>query len=226
LGGEQMEKKKVTLVGYGDSITMCLQLREEERWPYKVQQALSRIFPKHEITVINSGVGGNTSREGLARIDQDVVVHHPNYVLVEFGGNDATESPDRHVTPEEYTANLETIRSVLAEKTRAQVFLLTFPPVIDEIHGWGPSVFYKAAGGVDRYIEQYRQRTRKFAARHHLPLIDIDQRLRTTIDKTKEPVSPCIMTDGIHLTPEGSQLVADEVLRFLQKTIRDDLVIS
>lgn len=56
--------------------------------------------------MINSGVGGNTSREALDRIGKDVLVYRPDLVMVEFGGNDATPDPNREVSPDEFEENL------------------------------------------------------------------------------------------------------------------------
>lgn len=48
---------------------------------------LARLMPEH--TIINAGVGGNTVVNLLRRLDEDVLAHDPDAVLVMVGGNDA-----------------------------------------------------------------------------------------------------------------------------------------
>ena len=198
--------KPYVIVAFGDSITLATRKPEEGKWTSLLQYQLSDALPHREIRVINSGVSGNTSREGLARIEKDVLNHAPNMVLVEFGGNDATQNPKRHVTLEEYRANLESILKAIHEETDAQVVLLTFPPVIEEWHSWGKDPFYIEQGGVDIYVENYRVATREFAKQHNLSLIDIDQALRVEIERTD--IKSVILPDGIHLTAEGNKVLA------------------
>jgi len=40
------------------------------------------------ISVINSGVSGNTTTQGLARVDSDVLSYNPNIVIILLGAND------------------------------------------------------------------------------------------------------------------------------------------
>ena len=49
--------------------------------------ALRRLMPEHEF--VNAGVGGNTVINLLRRLDDDVLVHEPDAVLIMVGGNDA-----------------------------------------------------------------------------------------------------------------------------------------
>ena len=200
------QQKSLTLVAFGDSITQASsELPDEsQRWPALLDASLRARFPGSSVTVINAGIGGNTSREGLARMEHDVLRHRPDCVLVEFGGNDATPEPDRHVTIEEYAANLSTMKARLDALGGCRMVLLTFPPVLDLQHAWQAA--FKDVGGQDRYLEQYRRVTREFASRHGLPLADIDAALRP---KPAENTLP----DGVHLTAAGNRVVAETVLR-------------
>ena len=199
------------IVAFGDSITQASRQPEGRKWIDIVGSRLRARFSGRDFAAINAGVGGNTSREGLARIKTDVLAHRPDYVLVQFGGNDATADSARHVTLEEYAENLEKIRKSVVEETGATVALLTFPPIIDEWHGWGDHEMYQEAGGCDRYIEQYRQLTRDFAERNGLLLIDIDKALRDAC--AADGNGEYILPDGVHLTEKGNEVVADTVFR-------------
>jgi lysophospholipase L1-like esterase len=54
-------------------------------------ECLPRILDAHGIQaeVTNAGIGDTTTREGRARIDQDVRSHAPNLVVIQFGINDS-----------------------------------------------------------------------------------------------------------------------------------------
>ena len=86
-----------TIVAFGDSMTECKALEPSARWPGLLQRRLNRASAGIRCVVVNAGVGGNTSREGLARLERDVLPHRPDLTLVQFGGNDAT--PDDALSP-------------------------------------------------------------------------------------------------------------------------------
>jgi lysophospholipase L1-like esterase len=202
-------KKIINIVGFGDSITQAIiNLNEQERWLSLLHQSLRQKFPEYDFTVVNSGVGGNTSREGLARIETDVIAHRPDIVLVEFGGNDAVDEELRHVTLEEFKTNLAKIHQIVTRKTSARVVMLTFTPVINEWHAFCSHDLYKELG-MDGYVEQYRKITRDFAAENHLPLIDIDLALRAAMKKDGNDVH--IQKDGVHLTASGCRILAEAI---------------
>ncbi len=84
-----------------------------------------------ELTVINAGVGGNSTHNLLQRVDKDVLAHKPDVVVMMVGTNDALNS--RNSVPlEEYRKNLRD----LVEKFKnsgAKVLLLTIPPAYDKL---------------------------------------------------------------------------------------------
>ena len=56
-------------------------------------------------TIVNKGIGGNTSRELLSRFDSDVLPTTPNFVWIMTGTNDYWQS----VSAETYKANIATL---------------------------------------------------------------------------------------------------------------------
>jgi lysophospholipase L1-like esterase len=210
------QPETTTIVAFGDSITEAAQVGLDDRWPEVVRRALQERFPDRRIVMINSGVGGNTTREGLARFDRDVLAHQPDFVTVEFG-NDATAEEHRHVSFDEFTANLDRIRREIVEKRHGRVVLLTFPPIIDAWHTWRDHEFYKPSGGLDAYQELYRRLTREFAAGSGLPLTDIDRALRD--EMAVHGAGEFILPDGVHLTARGNRVVAQAVFDVLSRAI-------
>jgi acyl-CoA thioesterase-1 len=86
------------VVFLGDSITSGHRLPPEAAFPHRVGVALG-------VPVVNAGVSGDTTDQGLARLDRAVLAHRPRLVVVELGVNDAF----RRVPAERTVANLRTI---------------------------------------------------------------------------------------------------------------------
>ena len=209
-------RPSVTLVAFGDSITAATRQAPQARWPEILKHSLHERFPGCSFNVINAGVGGNTSREGLRRIEKDVLTHDPDFVLVEFG-NDATPNPARHVSFEEFVDNLRQIQSRVAERSNGRLVMLTFPPMIDRWHAKYNDEFYKRNGGQDAYQEHYRKLTRQFAKDHGLALADIDKAVREEI--SRHDARAFILPDGVHLTDRANRLVAEVVLAALGEEV-------
>jgi lysophospholipase L1-like esterase len=56
---------------------------------------------------INSGVGGDTTRDLLVRFEQDVALYQPHVVFVTIGGNDSM--PNRGISPKEFGRSLRLV---------------------------------------------------------------------------------------------------------------------
>lgn len=85
-----------TLVCFGDSLTQGVGAGPGEDFPSLLAAALP-------IPVVNAGVAGETTADGLRRLERDVLSRNPRLVLVFFGGNDFL----RRIPPEETRRNLE-----------------------------------------------------------------------------------------------------------------------
>jgi lysophospholipase L1-like esterase len=210
-------KRSLTIVAFGNSITQAVEQPENLRWPALLGIQFARELPGQSVKVINAGVGGNTSREGLLRIDADVLIHRPDLVLVEFGGNDATYEEHRHVNHEEYWDNLELLRRKIIDESKARMVLLTFTPVINAWHACCQYEYYLSRGGQDAFIETYRVITRAFAREKGVPLIPIDLALRQAMSAGGN--EKVILPDGVHLTADGNDVVARTVFEGLQTVL-------
>jgi lysophospholipase L1-like esterase len=83
-----LEKRPGTyrIIAIGDSNTFGWDVDEGANWPSQLQGLFSASKPGTE--VINGGVWGYTSFQGLRRF-KEMLAFHPDLVLVSFGGNDA-----------------------------------------------------------------------------------------------------------------------------------------
>ena len=70
------------IVTFGDSLTAGV---AGKSYPDDLQDLLDQKGLRYRVD--NQGVSGDTSTDGLARIE-NVIADHPRLVLLEFGGND------------------------------------------------------------------------------------------------------------------------------------------
>ena len=80
---------RMTWAFLGGSITQgAVSTRHTNCYAYLVYEWFVRRFPKTAFTYINAGVGGTTSQFGVSRVDEDVLLYKPDFVIVEFSVND------------------------------------------------------------------------------------------------------------------------------------------
>jgi acyl-CoA thioesterase I len=103
------------VLAFGDSLTYGTGALPGQSYPAVLQKLISR-------TVINAGVPGETTAEGLARLPQYLDRYHPSLILLCLGANDMLQGLDEGAASEHLK---EMIR--LAEKQGAQVVLIGVP---------------------------------------------------------------------------------------------------
>ena len=65
-----------------------------------IENMLSAVYPEVHVRVTNAGIGGNTSRDLLARFDRDVVQLNPDWVSICIGINDVWRQFDTPAMPD------------------------------------------------------------------------------------------------------------------------------
>jgi acyl-CoA thioesterase-1 len=104
--------------------------------------------------------GGDTTQNGLDRIQEKVLTRNPDLVLVGFGMNDHNVAPFG-ITTDQFEANLRKIVSLIKSKTDADVLVLsTFPPNPDWAFG-------------SHQMDKYAKITQKVAAELNVAYADV-----------------------------------------------------
>jgi acyl-CoA thioesterase-1 len=106
----------VGIVGFGDSLMAGYRLGPSESFADKLQAALKK--DGYDVTVANAGVSGDTTADGLARLDWSGPAG-TDWVILELGANDMLRGIDPALTRK----NLETIIERL-KKRGIEVLLL------------------------------------------------------------------------------------------------------
>jgi lysophospholipase L1-like esterase len=117
----------VKLVAYGDSITAGGDATKPElifwrRWA----DGLQRQYPDARITAVNGATGGDSTVQGLQRLQAKVLEERPDLVLIGFGMNDHNVGG---VPIPQFEENLKQMITRIRSETAAEVVLFSaFPP--------------------------------------------------------------------------------------------------
>jgi lysophospholipase L1-like esterase len=116
----------VTVACLGDSVTgVYYHTGGRRAYPEMLGEALHQASPDSSVKIINAGISGNTTADGLARLRRDVLDHHPQLVTVMFGLNDMVRVPLA-----DFQANLRQITQKCRD-AGAEVLFCTPNAVID-----------------------------------------------------------------------------------------------
>jgi acyl-CoA thioesterase-1 len=183
------EDSHLVIIAFGDSLTAGFGVEPENNYPALLQAKLEASGYRHR--VINAGINGETSAEGLQRV-QDMRSLNPAIVIVELGANDGL----RGLPIDVMRRNLDTIVSQF-QSMGAKVILagMEVPP------HYGPL-----------YSRSFRKAFPAIAKEHDVPLIsffldgvgghpDLNQ------------------ADGIHPTAEGYRIVVENVWKVLEPVL-------
>ena len=119
-------ERELVVVAFGDSLTAGYGLPASDAFPVRLETALRKAGVR--VRGINSGVSGETTAGGRARLDW-VLSDMPDAVIVELGANDAL----RGIDPAEAAGNLNAILEKL-KKRNVRVLLagMLAPPNLGE----------------------------------------------------------------------------------------------
>jgi acyl-CoA thioesterase-1 len=171
------------IVTFGDSLTAGVAGRS---YPEDLQDLLDQHGYRYRVD--NQGVSGDTTTDGLARIE-NVIAVHPALVILEFGGNDGL----RGLPIESTRQNLEEM-IVRLKKAGIRVVLLgiTLPP------NYGPD-----------YVKPFTALFPELAKKYNLRLLPF---LLVHVYRN----SAMMQADGIHPNGEGNKIVAQDVFDLIQ----------
>lgn len=196
-----------TILFIGDSITDAG--RRDEYAPYgagyvnMVRDFLLARYPERHLTVINRGVGGDTTRDLLARWPADVLALRPDWLVVKIGINDVWRafggSPREAVPLPEYIANLRNLLDQARAQTPARLILLT-PYMIEA----------DRAQPMRREMDRYGAAVKALAGEYGAVLVDT----QAAFDAALQHTTPADWApDQIHPDGPGHALLALAFLR-------------
>lgn len=170
------------VLALGDSLTAGAGVSKQQAWPTLLEK-------KTGWKIVNGGVNGNTSAQGLKRLPYLLDHDNPVLVLVTLGGNDML----RHIPEKDTVANLNEILTLVRAHGAKAVLLATPEPNLmgAVFQNLSAPPFYK-----------------QIAEQQQVPLID---------DAIAEVLSdPQMKGDQVHPNAEGHALLAEKIYEELQ----------
>ena len=193
----------------GDSITQ-LGTDDPRGWVNHVERAIRAETP--EVSFVQAGISGNTSRDMLARVERDVLSRKPNWMFFSCGVNDAPngytdERMNKGVPLAEYRTNLSAIFDK-CDKRGVKVIVLSQTPVVEE-----PEHVANANLGA------YNAALRELALKRGYRYLDPGAAIRAAIARKTDTSKRTLTVDGTHLNDAGNRIYADTVLKELSGSI-------
>jgi len=184
------EDHRPVVAAFGDSLSAGFGLDPGQSFPDDLQRDLDGAGYKYR--VVNLGVSGDTTTDGVERLSSVLTVH-PAVVILEFGGNDGL----RGLPVSAAKANLEKmIQEIQASGAKVVLAGMTLP------RNYGPE-----------YIHAFEQMYVALANQYKLA------RIPFLLDGVGG--NPNLMQrDGIHPTAQGAEIVANTVMRYLTPLLR------
>lgn len=185
--GEPAADTRAVIVTFGDSLTQGV---SGKSYPAFLQDLLDK--NGYAYRVDNQGVSGDTTVDGLARID-NVIAAKPALVVLEFGGNDGL----RGIPVESTKQNLdEMIRRLQSAHLPLVLAGITLPP------NYGPD-----------YVGPFTAMYPALASKYKLRFIPF---LLSNVYNKAGMMQP----DGIHPSEDGNRIVARDVFELIQPMLK------
>ncbi len=142
--------------------------------------------------VVNEGVSGDTTTDGVQRLP-DVIAVHPAVVILEFGANDGLRGLP---VTESYKNQVTMIEALQKSGTKILLAGMTLP------RNYGPE-----------YIHSFEQMYPDLARKYHIARMPF---LLQDVGGHPE----LTQADGLHPTAEGARIVARNVMPYLVPLLR------
>ncbi|SFS09897.1 acyl-CoA thioesterase-1 [Granulicella pectinivorans] len=178
------------IVCFGDSLTAGYGEDPGASYPDYLQKDLDA--EGYRYRVVNEGVSGNTSKDGVERL-AGIVAMKPAVVVVEFGGNDGLRGLKTETTRD----NLAKILSGLkAAGTKVVIAGISLPP------DYGPD-----------YVKAFTANYSSLGKQFNLPVLPF-------LLQNVYGVEGMMQGDRTHATARGNEVVAKNVLPYVTPLLR------
>ena len=178
------------VVCFGDSLTAGYGADDGQSYPDFLQQDLDR--DGYRYRVVNEGISGNTTKDGVDRL-QTVLALKPEVVVLEFGGNDGLRGLKVATTRQNLSTMITALKAGGAKVVLAGI---TLPP------DYG-------ADYVNTFTASYGILGRKY----EVPVLPF-------LLKDVYGVEGLMQADNIHATDRGNEIVARNVLPLVEAVLR------
>lgn len=197
LGTASVRAQTITVLALGDSLTAGYGLPRGEGFVPQMQAWLDQAG--EDATIINGGVSGNTTRNGLARADR-LLTPRIDAMILALGGNDYL----RGINPAVTRNNLDQILTLAADR---DVPVLLVGIRAGDLHG-------------ARYQIAFNDMYRGLSSEYDVPLVPTFYQGLLNAAGTQDRVRSYLQRDALHPNAEGVREIVDFLGPEVQALIR------
>ena len=227
-------KDPYRVVIYGDSISKGIVFDEKRAKYVFLKESFGDILRNYfKGAVYAVGKFGNTIIGGAEKLQNQVLEKQPNIVLLEFGGNDcdfdweeiAKHPFDNHSPRTDLNVFIDTLKNMIRtlQNNKIVPILMSLPPLDAERYfSWisKQDPFYqenilKWLGTISKIYWWHE--------RYNSAIIDVANETKTQLINVRgsflkeEDFRKYICVDGIHPNADGHQLIAHEIIHYVQE---------
>lgn len=204
---DSRKESELIIVSFGDSITAA------DKWQ-------SHLETRFNITIINAGVGGDSTKSAMPRFKSQVLDKNPDVVFISFGTNDSAIDMAKYVPIDDYKANLNYYIDE-CEKIGARVIINIPPPVVDSIYlTRHESAPFEPYGGPNGIVALYAQAARKVAISRGLYYADHNATFKAINNYAT------YFPDGVHPSDAGYAIYGETASVAYDKLWKGDIDLS
>ena len=182
----------VTIVAFGDSITAGFAVRRG--FPSFWREMLQQKYPEARLELINSGISGDTTLDGLARLDWAVLSYEPDLVTINFGINDCVLG----LGLDEFEMNfVEIVRRIRAGPD-SEILLLSSQPLETPPY--------------DKIVRDYYQTIERVAKEMDVGFVDVYEAWMERV-RAGTPLGSMIIPGLDHPNEAGYRIIAEELMK-------------
>jgi lysophospholipase L1-like esterase len=190
----------VVIVAFGSSSTAGFGTSSPEfTYPNRLAAQLRRQYPTADITVINSGHGGDDAPEMMQRLQTSVIDKHPDLVIWQVGTNAVLRNLDPSETAKLVEEGIGRIQAAGAD------VVLVDPQ-------YSPRVTERAESA-----SQMVKRLGRVARLRHIGIFPRFEVMREWHEKRALPLDSFVIADGLHMNDWGyacfAQLLGDDIIK-------------
>ncbi|XHR30609.1 MAG: SGNH/GDSL hydrolase family protein [Chthoniobacteraceae bacterium] len=219
---DQTSHRPLVIVAFGDSVTMGATTQgvfiPEEVYHSRLKRMIAERYPgpaAATLSVINSGIGGDTATKALLRLDRDVLCFRPDLVLLAFGANDLSLDPAASAAFERSVVRMV---SAIRAQTSSDIVIVTPTRMASRENrasadeGYLRVLMQFQNGGV---VARYAEILRTVGRAEGLPVADVyaqwEQLEASGVDTTSK------LINGLnHPSAEMHEIHAREIFRIIQ----------
>ena len=192
----KIQNKITKIVCMGDSLTEGWELGNALPYPNLLEQAM-------QISVVNSGISGDTTGGMLARFKPMAIDHKPSHLIIMGGTNDLWMG----VPISNIMANILAMKRFASyHKIETVIGLPTpfYPPDDDYLNP-----VFTASGSLTHQIQEYRYNLQNFCNKAPTPYIDFSSGFNKSL----------MFHDGLHPSAKGHELMKSNALKVLKSKV-------